>query len=158
MSSSSSPALIEIVLNICIFTRPKLRLILCSWYFLASTCSSLIALYMGCLTRVLTSFSYNPQTTLGTIIYCKVRTCLTYASLSLSICLIIRACADGWVSSVGMRSFSSVKIVKRVIIGVILTVYLVYGQILYCFNGGFQLNTANCQPILNTCELYNDFE
>jgi hypothetical protein len=26
----------------------------------------------------------------------------------------------------------------------------------YCFNGTFLLNTAGCQPISDTCELYND--
>src|ERR1700722_10846746 len=99
MSSVPSPTIIEVIqggllryfsiillvfgtfgntLNIYIFTRPKLRLIPCSWYFLASTCSSFIALYMGCFTRVLTSFGYYPKTELEIIIYCKMRTYLTY--------------------------------------------------------------------------------
>jgi hypothetical protein len=55
-------------LNICIFTRPKLRSIPCSWYFLASTCANFIAIYKGCLTRVLTTFGVNPQATLARIL------------------------------------------------------------------------------------------
>jgi hypothetical protein len=115
MSPASSPAIIELIqagllryfcmlllvfgtfgniLNICIFTRPKLRFISYPWYFLASTCSSLIALYMGCLTRVLTSFGYYPQTNIGTVIYCMLRTYLTYADLSLSLWFVTGACAD----------------------------------------------------------------
>ncbi len=180
MFSTSSPTIIEIIqagliryfcivllifgtfgniLNIYIFTRPKLRSIPCSWYFLASTCSSLIALYMGCFTRVLSSFNYYPQTKLGTIIYCKMRTYLTYASLSLSIWFVIGACVDRWASSsdnIRIRSFSNVQRAKQIIIGMTLIVYFVYGQMLYCFNGIFHLNTGGCQTISAICELYND--
>jgi len=73
------------LLNILIFTRPKLRSIPCSWYLLAATCANSIALYTGCLTRVLSTFGINPQTKLGLAIYCKTRSFFTYSSLSLSV-------------------------------------------------------------------------
>jgi hypothetical protein len=114
---------------------------------------------MGCLTRVLTTFNYYPRTELGTMNYCKLRTYLTYGSLSLSIWLIIGACVDRRASSdanVRIRSLSNLKIAKRMIIGVTLIIYSVYGQMLYCFNGTFQSNTSDCQSISDTCELYND--
>ena len=147
------------VLNICIFTRPKLRSVPCSWYFLASTCTSLIALYMGCLTRVLNTFNYYPRTDLGTTTYCKLRTYLTYASLSVSVWLIIGACADRWASSatnVRIRSWSNVKKAKRIIIGLITIVYLVNSTMLYCFSGTFESDTSDCQAISDACDIYSE--
>ncbi len=79
------------------------------------------------MTRVLTTFNDYLQTGLGTMIYCKIRTYLTYASLSW---LIIGACADRWASgdaNVRIRSLSNVKRAKRMIIGMTLIVYSVYG-------------------------------
>ena len=147
------------VLNICIFTRAKLRSVPCSWYFLASTFSSLIALYTGCLTRVLTSYDYYPHTDLSKIIYCKFRTYLTFTNLSLSVWLIIGACIDRWASSstnVQIRSFSNVKRAKQMIILITIIIYLVNGEMLYCFNGKFQSNIGSCQSISESCELYNN--
>ena len=83
---------------------------------------------MGCLTRLLTAFGYYSQTDLGTTIYCKIRTCLTYASLSLSIWFVIGACVDRWTSScrnVRIRSYSCVKMTKRAIILITLIVSIV---------------------------------
>ncbi|CAF0905971.1 unnamed protein product [Adineta steineri] len=137
--------------NICIFIRPKLRPIPCSWYFLASTCANFIALYMGCLTRVLTTFNIGPQTTIALAIYCKTRSYLIYGSLSLSIWLIIGACIDRWASScrnTRIRSFSNVKIAKRVIIGLTFIIYLIYGQMFYCFNGTYDSTSANCFTLI----------
>lgn len=147
------------VLNICIFTRPKLRSVPCSWYFLASTLSSFIALYTGCLTRVLVSYEYYPHTNLLKVIYCKFRTYLTFTNLSLSVWLIIGACADRWASSsthVQIRSFSHIKRAKQMIILTTIIIYLVNGQMLYCFNGKFQSNIGGCQSISDSCELYNN--
>ncbi|CAF3950200.1 unnamed protein product [Adineta steineri] len=146
--------------NICIFIRPKLRPIPCSWYFLASTCANFIALYMGCLTRVLTTFNIGPQTTIALAIYCKTRSYLIYGSLSLSIWLIIGACIDRWASScrnTRIRSFSNVKIAKRVIIGLTFIIYLIYGQMFYCFNGTYDSTSANCFTISAICQWYNSF-
>jgi hypothetical protein len=148
------------ILNICIFTRPKLRSIPCSWYFLASTCANFIALYTGCLTRVLTTFNINPQTTLESAIYCKTRSYLTYGNLSLSIWLIIGACVDRWASSctsVLIRSISRVKIAKRVILTISFLIYIVYAQMLFCFNGKYEASSSNCFTISELCELYNSF-
>ena len=147
-------------LNICIFTRPKLRSIPCSWYFLASTCGNFIALYMGCLSRVLTTFNINPQTTLTSAIYCKTRSYFTYGSLSLSIWLVIGACGDRWASSsanVRIRSISNVKIAKRIIIGIVIIIYLIYSQMFFCFDGIFDPSSSNCFTVSQLCELYNSF-
>jgi hypothetical protein len=148
------------ILNIFIFTRPKLRLIPCSWYFLASTCGHFIALYTGCLPRVLTTFGFNPQTTQQAAIYCKTRSYFTYGSLSLSIWFVIGACIDRWASScasVRIRSISNVKVAKRVIIGIFIIVYLVYAQMFFCFDGKYESTTSNCYTISDLCELYNSF-
>ncbi|CAF3380512.1 unnamed protein product [Rotaria sp. Silwood1] len=107
------------ILNFCIFTRSKLRSVSCSWYFVAATCSNFIALYMGCLIRVLATFDVNPRTPLESAIYCKVRSYFTYGNLSLSIWLVVGACIDRWASScisVRIRSISRVKTAKRIIL------------------------------------------
>jgi hypothetical protein len=147
-------------LNIIIFTRPKLRSIPCSWYFLASTCGNLIALYMGCLTRVLATFGINPRTKLQSAVYCKTRSYFTYGNLSLSIWFVIGACVDRWASScttVRIRSISNVKIAKRVIVGIVFIVYLVYAQMFFCFDGVYEAKTSGCFTISRACELYNSF-
>ena len=147
-------------LNMIIFTRPKLRSIPCSWYFFAATCSNFIALYMGCLTRVLSTFSINPQTAFQAAIYCKTRSFFTYGSLSLSIWLVLGACMDRWASSctsVRIRSISRVLIAKRIILTLILIVYLMYMQMFFCFDGIYESNSSSCYTVSTTCELYNSF-
>ena len=146
--------------NILIFTRPKLRSIPCSWYFLASTSTHFLALYMGCLPRVLTTFGINPQTTAQAAIYCKTRSFFTYSSLSVSIWFVIGACIDRWASSctsVRIRSLSNIKIAKRFIVGIVIIVYLVYFQMFFCFDGKFASTTSNCYTVSALCELYNNF-
>lgn len=148
------------ILNIIIFTRPKLRTIPFSCYFFAATCSNFIALYIGCLTRILSTFGINPQTQFQSAIYCKIRSYFTYSSLSLSIWLVIGACADRWASSctsVRIRSLSTVKKAKRIIIGLVFIIYLSYIQMFFCFNGIYESNTSNCDTISAICELYNSF-
>ncbi|CAF3954454.1 unnamed protein product, partial [Rotaria sp. Silwood1] len=125
-------------LNICIFTRSKLRSVSCSWYFLAATCENFIALYVGCLTRLLSTFDVNPRTTLSASIYCKFRSYFTYGNLSASMWLIIGACMDRWASSssnVRIRSIGEIKIAKRIILSIICIMHLIYDPMLYCYDG-----------------------
>ncbi|CAF1392725.1 unnamed protein product, partial [Adineta ricciae] len=90
----------------------------CSWYFLIGTFENFIALYIGCLTRFLSTFNINPTTPLSASLYCKFRSYFTYGSLSTSIWLIIGACIDRWASSssnVQIRSISTIKMAKRIL-------------------------------------------
>ncbi|CAF3937505.1 unnamed protein product [Rotaria sp. Silwood1] len=144
-------------LNICIFTRSKLRSVSCSWYFLAATCENFIALYVGCLTRLLSTFDVNPRTTLSASIYCKFRSYFTYGNLSASMWLIIGACMDRWASSssnVRIRSIGEIKIAKRIILSIICIMHLIYDPMLYCYDGVYELPSSNCVTISTTWQLF----
>ncbi|CAF1379580.1 unnamed protein product [Adineta ricciae] len=138
------------IVNICIFTCSKFRSVSCSWYFLIGTFENFIALYIGCLTRFLSTFNINPTTPLSASLYCKFRSYFTYGSLSTSIWLIIGACIDRWASSssnVQIRSISTIKMAKRIL-------HLIYSPILYSYNGSYQLPSSDCITLTPIWQLY----
>jgi hypothetical protein len=145
------------LLNCLIFTRRSLRQNSCSIYFLASSISNFLAIYFGCLTRLLGSFNINPVAS-QMALYCKSKTFLTYIGLASSTWFIVGACADRYASSastVRIRSFSQVKVARRVVILLSCIVILIYFQMNFCFDGTIQ--AANCFPSTPFCETYNDF-
>jgi hypothetical protein len=146
--------------SICIFLRRRLRLIPCSWYFLALTCSNFLTLYMVCLTYMLIFFGYNPHTYEASSIFCKICTYFTYANLTLSIWLEIGACVDRWAATstnLSIKSFSHVKIAKQVIIGITSLVYLFCSEIFFCYDNIDHSTSIGCYPISNACDLYNQY-
>jgi hypothetical protein len=145
------------ILNCLIFTRRSLRQNSCSIYFLASSVANFFAIYFGCLTRVLSSFNINPPLS-QMALYCKTKTFLTYIGLAASTWFIVGACADRFASScatVRFRSFSQVKIARRVVFIIAIIVILVYFQMNFCFDGSVQ--SANCVPSSPLCNSFNDF-
>ena len=144
-------------LNCLIFTRRSLRENSCSIYFLTSSIANFLPIYFGCLTRLLSTFDINPVPS-QMALYCKTKTFLTYLGLASSTWFIVGACADRYASScstVRMRSFSKVKIARRVVILLSFIVILIYFQMIFCFNGNVQ--GPNCYPSTSFCNTYNDF-
>ena len=145
------------ILNILIFTRRSLRQNSCSIYFLASSVANFFPIYFGCLTRVLGTFNINPPSS-QMALYCKIKTFLTYMGLAASTWFIVGACADRFASScatVRVRSFSQVKIARRIVLIISIIVILVYFQMNFCFDGTVQ--SANCVPSSPLCNSFNDF-
>ncbi|CAF0880350.1 unnamed protein product [Adineta steineri] len=145
------------ILNCLIFTRQKLSRNSCSIYFLASSIANFFAIYFGCLTRLLGTFNIQPPASqMG--LYCKIKTFLTYIGLASSAWFIVGACADRYASSaatVHVRSFSQVKVARRVVLIISILVILVYFQMNFCFDGTIQ--AANCYPASGFCNGWNDY-
>lgn len=145
------------ILNCLIFTRRSLRRNSCSMYFLASSIANFFGIGFGCVTRLLSSFNINPPLS-QMALYCKTKTFLTYIGLAASTWFIVGACADRYASSastVRIRSFSQVKVARRVVVLISILVILVYFQMNFCFDGSVQ--AANCYPSSPICNTFNDF-
>ena len=144
-------------LNCFIFTRRSLRRNSCSIYFLASSIANFFGIFFGCVTRLLSSFHIDPPPT-QMALYCKTKTFLTYIGLAASTWFIVGACADRYASSsstVRIRSFSEVKVARRVVCLISILVICVYFQMNFCFDGNVQ--SANCYPSSPLCNTFNDF-
>ncbi|CAF1371525.1 unnamed protein product [Adineta ricciae] len=145
------------ILNCIIFSRRSLRRNSCSIYFFASSIGNFFAIYFGCVTRILGSYSINPPLT-QMALYCKTKTFLTYIGLAGSAWFIVGACADRYASSastVRIRSFSQVKNARRAVVLIAILVILIYFQMNFCFDGNVQ--SANCYPATPFCNTWNDF-
>jgi hypothetical protein len=91
-------------------------------------------------------------------LYCKTKTFLTYIGLASSTWFMVGACADRYASSaitVRMRSFSQVKVARKVVFIISILVILVYFQMNFCFDG--TLLAANCYASTPFCRIFNDF-
>jgi hypothetical protein len=144
-------------LNCLIFTRRSLRRNPCSIYFLASSIANFFGIFFGCLTRILSTFQINPPGSQMSV-YCKSKTFLTYIGLAASTWFIVGACADRYASSASVariRSFSQVKIARRVVCIIAIVVILIYFQMNFCFDGTVQ--AGNCYPSTSLCNTFNDF-
>jgi len=144
-------------LNCLIFTRRSLRRNSCSIYFLASSIANFFGICFGCVTRLLSSFNINPPPS-QMAVYCKSKTFLTYIGLAASTWFIVGACADRYASSatsVRIRSFSQVKVARKVVFLISILVILVYFEINFCFDGSVQ--AGNCYPSTPLCNTFNNF-
>ncbi|CAF2660885.1 unnamed protein product [Rotaria sp. Silwood2] len=145
------------ILNCLVFTRRSLRRNSCSVYFFATSIANLIALYFGCLIRLLITFGIY-STSSQSPIYCKTRTFFTYMPLSASTWFIVAACADRYASSsssVRIRSFSQIKVSQRIICGILFLVCFIWTQMFVCFNGNSE--GVNCYPTTPFCNTFNNF-
>jgi len=106
---------------------------------------------------LLSTFNINPVAS-QLPLYCKTRTFLTYIGLSASAWFIVGACADRYASSslaVRMRSFSQVKVARRVIVIISIILILAYLEINFCFDG--TIVGTICSPISSFCATWNNF-
>ncbi|CAF3093481.1 unnamed protein product [Rotaria sp. Silwood2] len=107
--------LIGHILDIIIFTRPKLISNSCCNYFLTSSCVSIIQILFGQLFRLLKGGYHIPITVLW---WCRVRIFVLYSTYLASTTLITLASADRFASScsqVKYRRWANVKVARRLI-------------------------------------------
>jgi hypothetical protein len=103
------------ILNLIVFSQAKLRTSsVCSWYFLAVSVASLIAINIGYLTRILTYMGFpDPSRTIGW--YCTGRVYISTLSLTLGRHFLCSIVIDRFLvtsSSVKLRRISSFKVAK----------------------------------------------
>jgi len=103
------------ILNLLVFSQSKLRTSsVCSWYFLATSIASLIAINTGYLTRVLANLGLpDPSRTVGW--YCTARVYISTLSLTLGRHFVCSIVIDRFLvtsTSVKLRGISSFKVAK----------------------------------------------
>ncbi|CAF2084977.1 unnamed protein product, partial [Rotaria magnacalcarata] len=116
-----------------------------------------IALYFGCLTHLLITFDVYSQSSQSSY-YCRTRTFFTYTPLSVSTSLVGAACADRYTSSssnVRLRSFSQIKMSRKIVCGIFLIQCFIWGQQFVRFSQ--QLDGINCFPATPFCVSFNNF-
>ncbi|CAF1416508.1 unnamed protein product [Rotaria magnacalcarata] len=116
-----------------------------------------LALYFGCLTHLLITFDVYSQSSQSSY-YCRTRTFFTYTPLSVLTSLVVAACADRYTSSssnVRLRSFSQIKISRKIVCGIFLIQCFIWGQQFVRFSQ--QLDGINCFPATPFCVSFNNF-
>ena len=123
------PGSIGLVLNVFIFNRPAFRRNPCSLYFLASTYASLFVVFIILPVRMISTI-FNVDLAFLNIVLCKLEYYLFFAMRSLAIWLMVLACIDRYIHSVGnelqRRRFSSSTMAIRLIVFVTILIFLAY--------------------------------
>ncbi|CAF2268895.1 unnamed protein product [Rotaria magnacalcarata] len=148
---------IDNIHNCFIFTCRSFRRNSCSVNFFATSIANLVALYFGCLTHLLITFDVYSQSSQSSY-YCRTRTFFTYTPLSVLTSLVVAACADRYTSSssnVRLRSFSQIKISRKIVCGIFLIQCFIWGQQFVRFSQ--QLDGINCFPATPFCVSFNNF-
>ncbi|CAF3722199.1 unnamed protein product [Rotaria sp. Silwood1] len=125
--------LIGHILDIIIFTRPKLISNSCCNYCLASSCVSIIQIVLGQLVRMLKGGYHIPIPVLW---WCRIRIFFLYSAYLTSTTFITLASADRYVSScsqVKYRRWANVKVARRLIPIVLIISCLCQSHILALF-------------------------
>lgn len=141
------------ILNCLVFTRRSLCHNPCSMYFFAASITNLIAIYFSGIPRMLNGFGIYPAEPYLPL-YCKVRTYMTYMNVTASTWFIVGALADRFASSSSsarIRSFSQMKVTRRVIVLMYAVVNLFFFEMLICFDGA--VLGSNCYPKSDFCRL-----
>ncbi|UJR38764.1 hypothetical protein I4U23_031429 [Adineta vaga] len=131
------------IINILVFTRKTLRKNSCVQYLLSTTIVSLLALYIGLMSRLLNGF--NLDYTSSSSILCKIRYFLSYLCLYCTSWFITLGCFDRFCSSstsVSFRNLCNQKTVYKTISMVIFSGCFIFGETIYCFNNG-NVNTLH---------------
>ena len=139
------------VLNLLVFSRPKLRNNCCSLYFISSSVVNFISLYVGLITPFLALYGLDP--TQKWLIICQLRFYFRLTTITLSTWFILFTCVDRFLSTsqnVQLRSWSSMRLAKRtVLLSSVVCVLLPYPQVFICYT----INQRNiCALSNNLCK------
>lgn len=142
------------LLNILIFTRPRIRTNACSIYFVSGSVVNFVSLYVGLITPFLGIYNLDPTQKIN--ILCKIRYYLRYSTITLSTWSILLACFNRLCSTsnaVSIRLWSSALIAKRIIILASIICFIgPYTQVFYCYETN---SRQKCLSTNITCKLLN---
>ncbi|CAF2512350.1 unnamed protein product [Rotaria sp. Silwood2] len=142
------------ILNILVFTRPIIRASSCSIYFVSGSIVNFVSLHVGLITPFLGIYNLDPTQIFDSL--CKIRYYLRFSTITLSTWFILLACIDRSFSTsnnVNMRSFSSLRVAKRIVIlATIICFTCPYTQVFYCY----RINQDSLCAVNPTCRLIND--
>lgn len=143
------------IMNILIFTRRSLCNNPCSFYFLASSINNLFVLYVALLTRLLSSgWQIDPSNT--NTVLCKLRVFFVYSSICLMQWFLVLASVDRYFSTseqIRYRQLSSLRIVKRTVVSIILIIAVVHFHILIWWNVNVDEENRYCNIFTSDYEI-----
>lgn len=140
------------MLNIIIFSRRCLRRNPCSIYFLISSFNNIFSIYIGLLTRYL-STSWNKDPSLTNNILCKLRIYFVYSCLSCVLWYTVLASIDRYLSSshnAKLRGLSKLRIAQKIIIFSTIFIYLIHIHILIYYES----RQNNCNSSSNIYSIF----
>jgi hypothetical protein len=123
------------ILNLFVFTRPRLLRSSCTLYFIAASIDNILAIYISVLYRLLID-GYSIDIGSLSVIVCKLRGYFGYIFLAVSPYFFILACFDRYCSSSTLakyRSWRNKTTAKRCIIGAIILAAILYLHIAIFF-------------------------
>ena len=139
------------VLNLLVFSRPQLRTNSCSLYFIAGSAVNFLSLLVGLITPFLALYNLDP--TQQSLVVCRLRFYLRYATITLSTWFILFTSIDRFLSTsrnIQLRSWSSVRLAKRTILLSSLVCFLFpYTQVFFCYSIS---SKKVCTPSSNLCK------
>jgi len=144
------------ILNILIFTRPKLLQLSCTIYLFAASIANILAIYTNLLTRLLAGGFSNDITKLSDFL-CKFRYYVGYICLAVSPYFLILACFDRYCSSsisTSKRAWCNKKTAIKLCIGAILLACLLYLHMAIFFEIKYTNNTPSCYSRLGAYDLF----
>ncbi|CAF0738282.1 unnamed protein product [Adineta ricciae] len=109
------------ILNLIVFSRPKLRGSSCCIYFFAASTDHILTLIIGIGPTIYALNHSDPQ--IDSIVFCKIRGYLFQITLMLSRWFVAFACIDRYAlssDSVNLRHFASKRIAYRCVIAILL--------------------------------------
>lgn len=102
--------------------------------------------------RVLSGFQLSPSGRSSTV--CKLQLYVHNIAFSLSSWCMVACCADRYFSSsrnAAIRRYSNMRVTRRTIFIITLTIFLIYSQTLYCFDANQVNKPAPCFPQNDIC-------
>jgi hypothetical protein len=145
------------ILNILIFCQKSLRKIPCAFLFLVSSIASLVSIDFGLVTRMLSGWAVDPTYTIGWL--CKLRTFIVFSSRAMVFWLFVLATVDRWLSSsvdAHRRQMSTMKNARRGTILVVITSWIVYAELFYCYDANLVNAPFICYAKTQACQILAD--
>ncbi len=145
---------VGLCLNCILLTRRIFRNNPCATYFLASTFANIIVLLFNNFLIILQTFD-NIQIATMNVALCKIQRYISWMSRALSVWLIVLATIDRYLNSfsdVNIRSWSSMKVAKRSIFIITITMIIIYihmlifYQLFYTINSNGNIVSSVCNP------------
>ncbi|CAF3893902.1 unnamed protein product [Adineta steineri] len=147
------------LINILVFSRRSFRKCPCSIYFRWASIMSLLALYSGLISRLLSGY-YLDLTTSNNIL-CKLRFYFYYGSVSLLSWFLVFASFDRYLITsriVHQRNISRPSIAHRLILYTAIISILFYIQVFFCFVSDRNQFPIQCYSKGNICRTFNDMQ
>lgn len=142
------------LLNIFVLSQRTLRSNSCAWLFRISSIFNLISILFGLTTRLISNSILDRYDFL-----CQLRVFILLTSRTIAIWLISLAIFDRWLLScvkVSRRRLSTLKNIKQVVTIIVLSIFLIFSPIFYCYQGNLIDSPLKCYSKTIFCRILTD--